>query len=265
MEKKLANCVSDIQAWLTENFLQLNPTKTEVLILSPRDGRSPVDSLSLFEGAESSSITSSARNLGVYFDSKLNFDEHVNRVVRSCNSTLVNLWRVGSKLSRKLRTTLVSSLVLSKMDFCNSLLAGITKKNLTKLQKVQNASARFVYGQRRWQGATKLRKQLHFLPVAERIEFKICVLIFKCINDLAPPYLSQLVEKRRKKVKCLRKDNDELLLETPRSRLKSTERAFRFIGPKLWNQLPRVLRETSTLSCFKKDLKTHLFRRAYPS
>ena len=265
VENKLSNCVADIQAWLTASFLQLNPSKTEVLVLSPRDKQASLHSLDLFPGSDPLPVTPSARNLGVYFDSRLNFDEHVDRVVKSCKGTLVNLWRVGNKLSRKLRTTLVSSLVHSQMDFCNSLLAGITKKNLDRLQKVQNASARFIFGQRRWQGTTNLRKQLHFLPVAERIGFKVCVLVFKCLNGLAPDYLCELVQKRRKKSKCLRKDSDDLLLETPRSKYKSSEGAFRFVGPKLWNQLPRALRETSSLPCFKKDLKTHLFKRAFTS
>ena len=234
-------------------------------MLSPRDRQPSLDSLELFPDSGPSPVSSSARNLGVYFDSRLNFDEHVDRVVKSCKGTLVNLWRVGNKLSKKLRTTLVSSLVHSQMDFCNSLLAGITKRNLDRLQKVQNASARFIFGQRRWQGTTKLRKQLHFLPVAERIDFKVCVLVYKCLNGLAPDYLCDILQKRRKKAKCLRKDSDDLLLETPRSKYKSSEGAFRFIGPKLWNQLPRALRETSSFPCFKKDLKTHLFRRAFPS
>ena len=263
VEERLSNCVSDIQSWLANNFLQLNPNKTEVLILSPRDKQPSITSLNLFRDSGPSAVTPSARNLGVYFDSRLKFDEHIDRVVRSCKATLINLWRVGGKLSRKLRTTLVSSLVHSKMDFCNSLLAGITKRNLDRLQKVQNASARFIYGQRRWRGTTKLRKQLHFLPIAERIEFKVCVLVFQCINGLAPDYLSDLLKKREKKVHSLRKDDDNLLLETAHSKYKSSEGAFHITGPKLWNQLPRALRETTSLTCFKKDLKTHLFRRAF--
>ena len=242
--------------------MRLNPSKTEIVILSPRDSDIK-DSFHLVADCDPLPVAPSARNLGVYFDSKLNFDEHVTRVVRACNATLVNLWRIGGKLSKKLRTTLVSSLVHSKLDYCNSLLVGVTKKNLDRLQKVQNAAARFVFGQKKWRGATNLRKALHFLPVAERIEFKICVLVYKCVNGLAPGYLSDRIQRRRRKSMSLRKDDDNLLLETPRTKYMLSEKAFSICGPRFWNRLPRGLRYTESLNCFKRDLKTHLFGRAY--
>ena len=262
VEEKLRACVIDIQEWLTNNFLQLNPTKTEVLILSPR-GEPEKSSFDLFKGAEPLQIATSARNLGVYFDARLSFDHHVARVVRSCKVTLVNLWRIGGKLSRRLRTTLVTSLIHGQLDFCNSLMLGMTKKNVNELQKVQNAAARFVFGQRRWRGTTELRKTLHFLPVDKRIQFKICVQVYKCLNGLAPEYLSSLLLKRRKKAMGLRADNDELLLETPRTKYRITERAFRVSGPRLWNKLPKDLRGVDNLQEFKRSLKTHLFKAAF--
>ena len=263
IEKKLQACVSDIQAWLTTNFLQLNPAKTEVLILSPR-GSNSVDSLNLFTDSSTPTVVSStARNLGVYFDSKLSMDGHVLKVVNACKATLVNLWRIAGKLSRRLRTLLVCSLIHSKIDYCNSLMTGMTKKNVQELQKIQNAASRFIYGQRRWRGTTQLRKELHFLPVAERIMFKTCVLVYKCLNGLAPDYLSGRLLKRKTKSIRLRADEDKLLLEVPYPNYKTTERAFSVSGPRLWNNLPRQLRESETLKRFKGDLKTFLFCSAF--
>ena len=108
-----------------------------------------------------------------------------------------------------------------------------------------------------------LRKALHFLPVNERINFKTCVLVYKCLNGLAPEYLSSLLEKRKKKPMRLRADYDDLLLETKHPKYKTTERAFSVSGPKLWNNLPRELRRSETLRGFKADLKTLLFTKAF--
>ena len=190
-------------------------------------------------------------------------DEHVLKVVNACKATLVNLWRIAGKLSRRLRTLLVCSLIHSKIDYCNSLMTGMNKSNVQELQKVQNAAARFIFGQRRWQGTTRLRKELHFLPVAERIEFKTCTLVYKCLNGLAPNYLSSRLLKRKRKSIRLRADEDKLLLEIPSTRYKKTERAFSISGPRIWNKLPKELRETETLKRFKTDLKTFLFCRAF--
>ena len=222
------------------------------------------NSIQLFKDGEPTDVTGAARNLGVYFDSKLSMDEHVLKVVNACKATLVNLWRIAGKLSRKLRTLLVCSLIHSKMDYCNSLMTGMTKKNVLELQKVQNAASRFIFGQRRWQGTTQLRKKLHFLPVTERIEFKTCVLVYKCLNGLAPEYLSGRVQRRKQKLSIkLRADEDKLLLKEPGTTFETTKRAFSISGPKLWNELPRKLRESKTLNRFKADLKTFLFCRAF--
>ena len=184
--------------------------------------------------------------------------------MNACKATLVNLWRIAGKLSRRLRTLLVCSLIHSKMDYCNSLMTGMTKKNVLELQKVQNSASRFIFGQRRWQGTTQLRKRLHFLPVTERLEFKTCVLVYKCLNGLAPEYLSGRVQRRKQKLSIkLRIDEDTLILVEPSTTFETTKRAFSISGPKLWNKLPRKLRESKTLKQFKVDLKTFLFRRAF--
>ena len=193
----------------------------------------------------------------------MSFDKHVAMVTRACNATLVNLWRIGTKLSRKLKTTLVTSLIHGKLDYCNGLMSGMTKKNLSKLQKVQNAAARFIFGQRHRQGTTELRRILHFLPVSERIKFKTGVMVYKCMNGLAPEYLSELLQKRRKKQANLRLDSDDLLLEMVQTRYKTSERAFRVAGPRLWNSLPRKIRAAESLEMFKKDLKTYLFQQVF--
>ena len=88
-------------------------------------------------------------------------------------------------------------------------------------------------------------------------------MVYKCLNGLAPDYLSELLQKRRKKQANLRLDGDDLLLEMVHTRYKTSERAFRVSGPSLWNSLPRKIRAAETLEIFKKDLKTYLFQQAF--
>ena len=88
------------------------------------------------------------------------------------------------------------SLYLSKVDYCNSLFIGLPKKHLRKLQKLINASVCFIFnihGIRRQRHISPYLKRLHFVPIEHRINFKISILTFKCLNKLAPSYLKELL------------------------------------------------------------------------
>ena len=196
------------------------------------------------------------------FDEKLTMKAHVSKVVRDCNMSLINLRRIGDKLSKKHKIQLVHSLVHSRLDFCNGLLIGVDQSEISRLQKVQNAATRFVFGTKQWRGVTNLRKQLHFLPVTARIEFKVCLMVFKCLNNLAPPYLEELIQKCQPKIKSLRIDATKLEKDYS-TKLKSSQRAFQVSGPKLWNSLPADLRNCSDEVLFKSRLKTYLFEKSY--
>ena len=204
------------------------------------------------------------RNLGIWFDSQMSMSEHISRTIRGCWAQLSNLWRIGSRLNRKMKIQLVHSLIHSRLDYGNALLKGASKKDLNRLQKVQNSAVRFINNHKRRRGVTAMRQALHFLPVPYRIDFKILLLTYKCINGVAPPYLQELIQPRVAGGKKLRKDGDKTLLSRNFStKYRSTEAAFSVCAPRLWNTLPRDLREASSVESFKIGLKTHLFRLAY--
>ena len=263
--RRLQRCFKHIQWWMGENFLKLNPSKTEVLVLTNKADKSPIpETLSLDPDEEDFKVAETARNLGIWFDSKLSMSEHISRTVRACWAQLSNLWRIGSRLTRQTKIQLVHTLIHSRLDYGNALLKQATKEDINRLQKVQNSAVRFINNHKRRRGVTKLRRELHFLPVNARIDFKILLLTYKCINGLAPPYLRDLITPRKQTGHNLRKDNDPTLLEkTFSSKYRHTRAAFSLNAPKLWNGLPRGIRESSTVEMFKTRLKTHLFRLAY--
>ena len=107
-------------------------------------------------------------------------------------------------------------------------------------------------------------KELHWLPVKFRIEFKILSLTFQVIHGLAPQYLRDLIQIMEALNYNLRTNNEIRLVVPPHKSLNSIgDRAFKFAAPKLWNRLPKELRHLDTLCTFKKQLKTYLFRIAY--
>ncbi len=153
----------------------------------------------------------------------------------------------------------IHALITTRLDYCNSLYLGISKSSIARLQLVQNAAAKFLKGQRKFDHVTPILKSLHWLPVHLRIEFKILLYVFKSINNLSDqlyPY---------NPTRNLR-SGDQRLLSVPRSRLKHRgDRAFAVAGPRLWNSLPAYIRSAQSLTVFKSSLKTYFFSLAFNS
>ena len=156
---------------------------------------------------------------------------------------------------------MVHAFVTTHLDYCNSLYYGLPKKQIKRLQGIQNTAARLVTGTRKYDHITPILRELHWLQVDTRIIFKYLLITFKCIHGLAPKYLSDLLT--LKKNRGLRSDN-KLLLVKPKSRLVTYgDRAFSNAAPKLWNALPDKIRLSESLEDFKSGLKTYLFRKSY--
>ena len=177
-------------------------------------------------------------------------------------TTLGTLGKIRKFLNTDTTKSAIVSLVTSRLDYCNGLLCGITDELLCRLQKVQNNAARVVSGSKKYDHITPVLKDLHWLPIRKRIEFKILLLTFKCMQGCAPLYLRKLLVKQAK-TRTLR-SNTKNLLQIPLTNLKRFgDRAFCAYAPRLWNELPDNIKaaDTSSVQNFKKQLKTLLFRK----
>ena len=147
------------------------------------------------------------------------------------------------------------------MDYCNAILYGLPDKQLMRLQKQQNNAARLILLKKKHDHISDDLKHLYWLKIEERILLKILLIMYKIKHNKAPPYLSELI-KPYEPSRALRSADNELLHE-PRSHNTFGDRAFQVIGPKKWNKLPKSIRQNPSIACFKKQLKTALFKVSY--
>ena len=202
--------------------------------------------------------------LGIQMDSLLNLEKHVNSVTSTAYYHLRNISKIRQALDIDSAKSLVQSLVISRLDFCNSILSKYPQRLTSKLQRVQNHAARVIFKKKKRDHMTPYLKELHWLPVRSRVTFKILLLTYKCLNGLAPAYLSDLINLYIPP-RTLR-SNTTLTgtLVVPRyNRLKHGGRAFSYVSPLLWNCLPNGIRNAVSVSLFKSLLKTHLFREYF--
>ena len=181
----------------------------------------------------------------------------VNSVCKSAFYQLRNIARISKYLSPKTTELLAHAFVSSKLDFCKSLLYGIPKHLLRKLQSVQNSAARLVTSSK-FNHTTPLLMQLHWLPIAECIEFKIVLLTFKGLHDLSPSYIKELLTPYCP-ARMLRSSSTLLFARSDYNMKTYGARAFAISTPELWNQLPDDIRSIDNLTTFKSKLKTYYF------
>lgn len=253
-------CIEDVKAWLSANFLMLNDSKTEFMVFSSGKSKHEIEIENLTVGDSTVCVQSQARSLGVIFDSKLSMSQHVSNVCKTAFYHLRTISRIRKYLSNEDCEKLVHAFISSRLDSCNSLLYGLPKKLLSKLQRIQNTAARIITRKRKFDHITPVLIHLHWLPVEQRVTFKLLCIFHKCHTGNAPTYLSSLV-KQEEIVRVLR-SNDDILYEDKRSG-GFGDRAFQYAAPRLWNVLPIDIKSARTYELFKSHLKTYLFRKAF--
>ena len=165
-------------------------------------------------------------------------------------------------VSQKVTQQLVLALIMSRLDYCNSVLAGLPISTLEPPQRIQNAAARLMIGLGRFDHVTPSILQLHWLPVSYRIKFKLCCLIRAVRYVHSPTYLTQTVESviaSRPRSGLHSSSSSAMDYSLPRLRLKFGECAFSHYGPSTWNVLPDNIRTVADPIKVSKTVEITLF------
>ena len=259
--RKLSDCVEAVTTWHLQNGLLLNSSKTEGLVAGTRQQVAKFNCSAGISLADTTVRCSTAvRVLGVTIDQHLTFDDHITRAVSTCNYHIRSLRHIRRLIDRETANVLACSIVATRLDYCNALLYGITAKNIRRLQRVQNSLARVVCGVPYRSHSVPLLRSLHWLPVRQRIQYKIAVLTFKARHLGQPTYLHDLINEYRPSRQL--RSSDTNLLAIPRTTTNTAARAFSSAAPRIWNSLPADIRTVSSISSFTRLLKTHLFNTA---
>uniref|UniRef100_A0A672ZCU3 Reverse transcriptase domain-containing protein n=1 Tax=Sphaeramia orbicularis TaxID=375764 RepID=A0A672ZCU3_9TELE len=255
----ITNCLTAMNQWMCRNFLKLNEEKTEILLVGPK---AKTEMLTNRMGKLTSWIKPEVTSLGVIIDSDLNFKSHIKKVTKTSFFHLRNIAKVMPVINGKDAEKLVHAFISSRLDYCNALLTGLPKSSTDRLQLIHNSAARLLTKTKKREHITPVLVSLHWLLVTYRIDFKILLLTYKALNGTGPSYIANSLI-NYVQTRTLRSSNAGLLA-TPRNITKKMgDAAFTNYAPKLWNTIPKDIREASSLNIFKTKLKTFLFSLAF--
>ena len=182
--EKIELCIKDVKTWMSSNFLALNDSKTEIIHFTPRFA-TPRKFPSIYIGETAVEPTSQVRDMGVVLDKHLNMVQHVNILCRSATFALSKIGKLRKYLGPVSTQKLNQAFVISRLDNCNSLLYGLSVKDICKIQRVQNMAARLISRTKKRDHITPiLRDQLHWLPIDQNSILRWACLCCRCPNDV---------------------------------------------------------------------------------
>ena len=251
-----------IASWCCHNSLLINPDKTKLLLFGTHQmlKRLPEDFHVTLLG-KSITPASSARDLGLQLDPTLTYNEHITNTVSSCMGSLCQINKVKHLLDNRTLENVIKALVFSRLYYCSTVWSNTSKKNIKRLQSVQNFAARIVTGNRKYDHITPVLRQLNWLPVSSTLKYYLGTLTFKCLKGLAPEYLGNRF-KTRSSISN-RDTRNKNALNIPKYRLATGQRTFLYRATSLWNSLPFSVTDGCCLSNFKKELRDFLFNEHF--
>ena len=260
-ETALLACVAEMDLWMVCNKLKRNHDKSELTVFSSQfRPRPPLTSLTI--GDEVVNSSTKARSIGAILDEQLSMVPQVSQICNTSFFHLRNIARIRNYLTPQAIKLVIHAFITSKLDYCNSLLYGAAKYLIQRLQHVQNAAARLLASSSRFERVTHILMHLHWLPICQRIKFKIILLTYKALHNCAPLYIKDLINPYVP-ARCLRSSSHNLL-QQPRFNLQTYGgRAFSVASPALWNALPLNAKNSPSVAILKQRGKTFLFKEAF--
>ncbi|KAF7234592.1 Vomeronasal type-2 receptor 26 [Varanus komodoensis] len=189
LKNVLNRCLAEVMGWMRANKLKLNPDKTEVLLVG--ESGSGMGDLDLALNGVALPLKDRVRSLGALLNPELSLEAQVTAVARSPFLQLQLIHQLRPYLENDCLATVTHALVTSRLDFCNALYMGLPLKTVRILQLVQNRAARLLTGTGRCSHITPVLRQLHWLPLEVRAQFKVLVITYKALNGLGPGYLKE--------------------------------------------------------------------------
>lgn len=249
-----------VSSWSQKFGLQINTSKTQVMITGSRGFLSRLDRNSL-PSVKYNDIPlvycSEVKNLGLFITESLNWDKHITEVSRKIFGSMHAMKRMQNFLPFSAKITLVNSILLPIIDYADVCYCDATEEQLNKLERLLNVCIRYVFGLRKYDHISHYRSQLKWLKIRFRRDTHLLCLLYNILNNpLSPHYLKERFSPLSTSDRPTR-SSQQLLLNTPEHKTSFYTDSFTVSAIRLWNSMPVDIREAASLGIFKTKLYRH--------
>jgi hypothetical protein len=250
---RIGECLKKIQLWTSNNFLQLNPAKTEFIIFGSKDQLKKIDTKVLIVNNECFQPKSVVRNLGVFLDSQLKFSKHIDNICRSAYANLRMLQSLRRSLTNCQFGVLAHALVLSRIESTPAVLYGVEEGELKRLQRVIKATFRITFGFKRRDHIQYEMKKRGWLTIKQRISMRLMLILHNVISCSKPDYLKQLITFSSGDHGLRSQSRGDLASHG--SKTKKGSRSFIVAAPKIWKSIDVATRQIVHRGAFRSAVK----------
>jgi len=248
-----------VEKWLDLNRLVVNVNKTKVMLI--RGVRKKVNESNVVIKLKGKvlEMVNEIKYLGIIIDKNLNFSANAEYISRKAGAKLGVLRRVSEDMSRDIRCKIYKTIVAPLFEYCASILVGLNETNVKRLQKLQNQAMRIILRRDRKERIMNMLETLKFMSIKERIEYNVCLLIYKIVKEMCPKYLSRDVEMVQTRSNRDTRKGKNLCIA--RCRTREEQKMLLHDGFQMYNDLPSEVKDVQTLKGFKRALVKHIMGR----
>ena len=248
--------------WFTENRLIVNARKLNSILIGTHPRTENIsNNFSVFINDNAIIRTSSLKLLGVFIDQNLNFSQHISFLVKKLSPKVGLLHRLRNILDTDTLITVYQTTIQSHIDYCLSIWGNCPKVYINQIQRLQNRSVRAVLGNFDYSvSSTNLIQKLGWMNINQRYIYFTCIMVFKCLHNMAPQYLSSKMNYIKDLQPYNTRNTNSMNLLVPHPNTEIFKQSFAYSGPALWNKLPQCLKNINNLTTFKHQLKTYILQ-----
>ena len=254
IETSLSHDLDRIVTWLHDNYLFLNLDKTKVMLMGTSQRLSAVNEFKVMINDTSIERVYTFKYLGVLLDPSLTWSDHIDYIANKISSRLGMLRKARKILPKEACITLYNSMILPLFDYCSVVWCTTGKINLDYLDKLQLRAARII--EQRKLEPHEIKSVFSWSSLQSRRDFQVCILVFKCLHELAPNYLLNEFNQASTIHSYNTRNRDKL--RPPFAKTQKYKNSFRIYGATTWNKLPRIIRNIDDFHKFKERLR-HYF------
>ena len=255
VSQALSHDLANVSSWLRANKLSLHIGKTNSMVISSKR-RAHASDLGLSLDGEQINQESSCTYLGITLDSKLTFIDQFDETFKKLNKALGIFSRAAKFIPQSACITLYNTLILPYIDYCSTVWsASLRKKDLVRLQKIQNRAMRIILKCPARTHITDMLDTLKWMSIKQRFHYNYCILIWKILNGKTPEYLSNqfTLASQSHNYNTRFASTGSIIHQS------TTPKSLGFVAPTIWNAIPQHVRDAGSLYSFKKNILTHIF------